>query len=343
MAGKCAILMGDGSCKVKIPQANTQAFDSAVTGGTAPVLGNRPDDKPIVISASVGLGGVNKKDDVFKIQYGLDQVLPIDGGPSPQLKIDGICGPKTIGAIRTFQQKHLEWRYCDGRIDPGKKTLETLNAKRKTWIAPYLPLDLAADGWLLANLLRHIPYTRSCVQAAMTKITSARMSGLFADSAMSLINRHFHLQTSKTFQVDLALMYEVYSYMLGVLDRADAYITLDTNDEGEGISTVAIARTGGFHNKTDLTGKIQLRRGAYFASELPDFAAFVFIHEMRHYVEKNVMCEGHFAKGWYSDDEISKLPPTDTVRNCDTYAGFALEARNGDMPRPGWLKSTKFR
>lgn len=169
------------------------------------------------------------------------------------------------------------------------------------------------------------------------------MGGLFGGDAMSLINRHFHLQTSNNQQADLSLMYDVYSFMLNVLDRADAYITLDTNDEGEGISTVAIARTGGFHDKKDLTGKIQLRRGAYFASEVPDFAAFVFIHEMRHYVERNIQCEGHFAKGWYSDKEISELPPTLTVLNCDTYAGFALESRNGNMQRPGWLKSTKFR
>lgn len=333
MAGKCAILMDDGNCKVKVSQTN----------GTAPVLGKRPDDEPIVISASVGQGGANKKDDVFKIQYGLDQVPPVDGGPSTPLKVDGLCGPKTIAAIREFQKKHFGWAGCDGRIDPGKQTLAMLNAKRQTWIKPYLPLDLAADGWLLSNLLRHIPHTRSCVQAAMTKISSARMGGLFADGSMSLINRHFHLQTSKNQQGDLALMYDVYSFMLNVLDRADAYITLDTNDEGEGISTVAIARTGGFHNKTDLTGKIQLRRGAYFASETPDFAAFVFIHEMRHYVERNVLCEGHFAKGWYSDKEISELPPDLTVLNCDTYAGFALESRNGNMQRPGWLKSTKFR
>lgn len=344
MSGKCVHMLSDGDCKITFPNSNLGFTEPTPYNNTGTAADPRRPEGDIVISASVGQGGVNKKEDVFNIQYGLDQVPPIDGGPNPQLKIDGICGPKTIGAIRNFQLKHFGWSGADGRIDPGKQTIKKLNEKRQRWIQPYLPLSLGADGWLLANMLRHVPYTKSCVQAAMTKISSARATGgFFTDSAMALINRHFHLQTSKNVQADLSLMYDVYSFMLRVLERPEAYVTLDTNDEGEGISTVAIARTAGFHNKIDLTGKIQFRRGAYFASELPDFAAFVFIHELRHYVEKNTQIEGHFAKGWYSDDEISKLPPEKTVLNCDTYAGFALEAKNGDMPRPGWLKSTKFR
>jgi len=329
-------MLSDGDCKIAEERPPSVVVDP-----------RRPEGD-IVISASVGQGGRNIADDVFKIQYGLDQVPPIDGGPNPPLKIDGLCGPKTIGAIRAFQQKHFGWAGCDGRIDPGKQTLRMLNEKRQRWIQPYLPLNPATDGWLLASLLRHVPYTRMCVIAALGKISRVRLNlpnfSPIPEDPMALINRHFHLSGSTNVQRDLALMSNMYNFMLEVLNRPEAYITLDTNDEGEGISTVAIARNGGFHDKADETGKIKLRRGAYFASETQDFAAFVFIHELRHFVELfKALNGGHYGKGWYTDDGMKDLPPEQTVLNCDTYAGFALEAQNGDMQRPGWLKSTQFR
>lgn len=332
MPGPCAHMLPDGEC----------TFAPAKTSSGGGVIDPRRPEGDITITASVGQGGVNKQDDVFNIQYGLDQVPPIDGGPAPPLKIDGLCGPKTIGAIRAFQQKHFGWSGCDGRIDPGKQTITMLNVKRQRWIQPYLPPSMATDGWLLANMLRHAPYTKSCVHAAMMKINSAKVGGLFGGGSMALIDRHFRLSAGGTVDADLTLIYDVYSRMLNILDRPDAYCTLDTTDEGEGISSVAFARLGGFFDKSDLTGKIVFRRGAYFASEIQDFAAFVFIREMRHYVETRGDI-GHHAKGWVTDEGMQKLKRDKTILNCDTYAGFALEARNGQMQRPGWVKSTQFR
>lgn len=93
MSGQCAHMLDDGECKIAAAKPN---------GGG--VVDPRRPEGDIVIAKSVGQGGVNQQSDVFNIQYGLDQVPPIDGGPTPPLKIDGLCGPKTIGAIRAFQQ-----------------------------------------------------------------------------------------------------------------------------------------------------------------------------------------------------------------------------------------------
>ncbi len=80
------------------------------------------------ISASVGrMGGVNRPDDVKTVQELLNQVPPGSGGPKPPLAVDGICGPKTINAIQTFQLHHFGWKGADGRVDPGGPTLEKLN------------------------------------------------------------------------------------------------------------------------------------------------------------------------------------------------------------------------
>lgn len=326
MSGQCAHMMDDGNCKV----APAKTF----SGSPAVVDQRRPGNEDIKIVKSVGQGGSNQAQDVFNIQYGLDQVAPIDGGPNPQLKIDGLCGPKTIKAIRDFQMKHFGWQGADGRIDPDKQTIKMLNLKRNRNTMPHLPPSLATTGWLLTDFLKHMPHTRSCVQAAITTVQSARAQG----PGTSLVEKHYRIGGALA---GLNRIEEVYGLMLKVLDRADFYTTLDTTDEGEGISSVAFARLGGFF-LVDNAGKIKIREGAWVASNIPDFAAFVMIHEMRHFVERSSDI-GHHAKGWVTDESMQKLRPDQTVFNCDTYAGFALEARNGEMQRPGWVKGTAFR
>jgi hypothetical protein len=88
---------------------------------------------------------------------------------------------------------------------------------------------------------------------------------------------------------------------------SDHYCTLDTTDEGEGISTVAFARLGGFF-LAESAGKIKFRRGAWVASGIQNFAAFVFIHEMRHFVEGSSDI-GHHGEGWVTDDGMKRLRP----------------------------------
>jgi len=197
-----------------------------------------------------------------------------------------------------------------------------------------LPPSPATTGWLLTDFLKHVPHTRACVQAAILTVQSAKGRG----PGTALVEKHYRIAGA---MAGLNRIEEVYSMMLKVLDRADYYTTLDTTDEGEGISSVAFARLGGFFIPNN-AGKIKIREGAWVASNIPDFAAFVMIHEMRHFVEgQNDV--GHHGKGWVTDEGMQNLRPDQTVFNCDTYAGFALEARNGKMQRPGWVKSTAFR
>lgn len=77
------------------------------------------------ISGAVGRGSFNTSaKDVLTIQYLLNCVPAGSGGPQPELVMDGICGPKTIGAIEGFQKAHLG--RADGRVDPGGITHLTL-------------------------------------------------------------------------------------------------------------------------------------------------------------------------------------------------------------------------
>lgn len=338
MAPKCSVLSADGNCEIK-------ADESAVSVPFIP--SQRPDDT-VKISASVGLNAKNIANDVFLIQYALNKVPPIDGGPPQQMKMSGKCGEKTIKAIQNFQLKHFGFAGSTGKIEPGSQMHQKLiEISKRYQVFPTLPMDLTADAWFLAAMLEHIPYTRNCVHAAMTRILRAKTSGsdsMFGGSReerMSLLNRHFMVDSFTAPEAVLQKLYDIYGYMLSVLARPEAYITLDTDDSGDGISTVAFARLGGFFSK-DLTGKIWLRRGAYLATGIQEFAAFIFIHELRHYVEREGDI-GHHGKGWVTDQTIQKLLPSQRIYNCDSFAGFALEAKNGIMDRPGWVKSTVFR
>ncbi|MBI4566737.1 MAG: hypothetical protein HY716_18830 [Planctomycetes bacterium] len=91
------------------------------------------------ITGSVGQGGLNHPSDVMTVQYLLNCVPATQGGPSPELAVDGIVGPKTINAIHRFQKASFNW--SDGRVDAGGKSLKALQA-----FDPYPQFPLAAGA-----------------------------------------------------------------------------------------------------------------------------------------------------------------------------------------------------
>jgi hypothetical protein len=93
------------------------------------------------ISASVGLGGKNKKDDSMTVQELLNKVPPDEGGPVPPLAVDGLPWQKTIAAIKNFQKVKVGFKSPDGRVDPNGPTLAALNQFDE--VAPAVPLGKA--------------------------------------------------------------------------------------------------------------------------------------------------------------------------------------------------------
>jgi peptidoglycan hydrolase-like protein with peptidoglycan-binding domain len=77
------------------------------------------------IAGSVGYSGRNMAANVMTVQYLLNCVPAHRGGPTVELAVDGIVGPKTIGAIRRFQT--MNFGRADGRVDPDGRTLRTLH------------------------------------------------------------------------------------------------------------------------------------------------------------------------------------------------------------------------
>ncbi len=84
-------------------------------------------DRSIQQPVGDGQKAKNLYDDVVTIQQLLNDITPANGGPNSPLKVDGICGPKTKGAIQAFQLKHFGWKLADSRVDPAGATLKKMN------------------------------------------------------------------------------------------------------------------------------------------------------------------------------------------------------------------------
>src|SRR5437016_12580330 len=73
------------------------------------------------ISASVGQGGVNRRQDVVTVQT----LLNLNLGhltPLRPLAISGHADPATIAAVEEFQRRAVGTASPDGREDPGGRT-----------------------------------------------------------------------------------------------------------------------------------------------------------------------------------------------------------------------------
>ena len=97
------------------------AAPAGATGGDAPGA----DDQPAIVAVQAGIGGSvgqagkNAPQDVATVQDLLNR-----NGASPALDVDGLCGPKTVGAIAAFQKTSLG--FADGRVDVGGQTWAAL-------------------------------------------------------------------------------------------------------------------------------------------------------------------------------------------------------------------------
>ena len=94
------------------------------------------------INGSVGVGGMNQPTDVMVVQYLLNCVPVHKGGPTIELVIDGIAGPKTVQAIRQFQATRMG--FADSRVDPNGQTLRKLH---KFDPYPQEPFNPVGEKW----------------------------------------------------------------------------------------------------------------------------------------------------------------------------------------------------
>jgi hypothetical protein len=92
------------------------------------------------INASVGNKGRNIESDVRCIQSLINKNIH-HLVPLMKLKVDGKCGPITIGLISEFQKRVLKLKKPDGRVDPGKTTFKQLTNEQPIETSPTQSFD----------------------------------------------------------------------------------------------------------------------------------------------------------------------------------------------------------
>ncbi len=100
---------------------------------------------------SVGRHGINATADVKFIQTALNTYARKYASSSFPLKVDGICGDKTIQAIYNFQRNHVGIINPVARIDPHGRTLRHLTSIAPHTIATAQTINSVAIGFMLTE------------------------------------------------------------------------------------------------------------------------------------------------------------------------------------------------
>ncbi len=292
------------------------------------------------ISASVGVGGVNRAADVRTVQQLLNEVTPPRGGPVPLLVEDGLCGPKTNAAIRNFQTKQ-KLPTIDGRADPDGPTMQALNSERA---------NRSADGdrkqreaTRLALAISSIPDAQSAVQRAIGLVEAAINFVLVgpglttSDEPFNFVSKHFKfegLSRDRTL-ADLAIIKTTYNRMRTVLRGRMG----QTNTQIFGANMFAVDPLPGstppqakayVPKEDDETLKTSL---IYWTDAIDghprDRFTFLTLHELGHFVDEDDPALEIVDHGYAFFGTVLTLNHDKRMHNADNYAMMAFERSFG--------------
>lgn len=301
---------------------------------------------PISITRPVGPGAANDARDVRIIQQALNRFPASMGGPVPRLKVDGIVGKFTTGAIEKFQRRQLG--FTDFKIEPNRATINKIN-------------ELETAVWVTVNprtmnrVQELLPLVRNCVLAADATMLLARPA-LIAPSfrqppavqALAMIDRHFLLQRTSNHERDFELIRGVLRNMLALLNRNSGGFER-TFVPAPGRFNFARTIVSGvlatsFSDGKSLRGSLTAKAQDGSTVEIPldkiliqvpfafttrDGQIITLIHEMAHYVggaEDSAESIDDPPNGNSSPEEIAKLSPDRRPHIAENYATFAFEA-----------------
>lgn len=200
------------------------------------------------------------------------------------MKVDGIIGPLTIGAIRRFQSTNLGFN--DGRVDPVGQTLARLSAlvpqpspsssRQKFGVITGPPAS--AKPTPLAAAITATPTAQLWARTAVTHLTGLQQ-GLIASGGViffplvfNIVNTHFHLDQDPTsILVNLGRAIRVFNRILTMLSdpgtfyREGPAITAPPDK----VSLFADARLGGFFLPENAASYAAFAIHAFFFQDLP--------------------------------------------------------------------------
>ena len=333
VAGSEMLAMGlDGTCRTVL-----------IGGGTHP----SPE-----IQKSVGEKAHNLFEDVRTIQDALNQVPPDKGGPSPELKVDGLAYGKTVAAIRKFQKEACGFKWPDGRIDPNGRT----HLRLKEFFIP-------ANPYAVPMVYAQLPVAWSWIMSARRALDEARRhlsGGGFATSpaGYKLIDKYFHIATrpSKNQQfADLAFIDGVLRQMGTCIERSTALTSPGSGyfqEDPKENRHLAYTYPGGFTlnvggkpplSKPGYTGPVNRQDSILICSRNVgskglEVVAYIVVHELAHF------CGPQRGAGHIDDFSYRRkgavffqLSPDLARRTADCYAQFAAESALKREPPVYWV------
>ncbi|MBK6972000.1 MAG: peptidoglycan-binding protein [Sterolibacteriaceae bacterium] len=286
------------------------------------------------IDKSVGQGGFNHKGDVQTIQRLLNLIEVSDGGPMPPLAEDGLVGPKTIGAIRGFQQFHHTG--SDGRVDPNGPTLKKMNEVPKNRLAQQNASRLARTAQAMPDLVAMARKAQRTAEAAMDFL---RLGIGSSKRAHELADLHFAFgrQAQGATIAELAFIRTTFVRAAGVLVSRASPLT-GGNPFGVSIYTIdPLGRDWMAYSPMQLgddnrdipevhSGHVYLCN-RLDAGVVPDLFTHILFHELIHFVDDESK-EHRIVDHGYREKAM-KLPHSLRMHNSDNYALFASHIHFG--------------
>lgn len=290
--------------------------------------GSDPQPQSFSIRGSVGRFAQNIASDVSVVQNALNRVPQSMGGPLPSLRVDSICGPKTIAAIERFQKVQFPGLAADGLISPQKRTISRLNSLLAgggsvTGSGSSLgitgnvgdaqttqdQLDLARR--LALDAERRIVDAMSRLARASAALANPQRSGTGQQLARE-VDFHFKASADPIPVLHLSKIAAVYTFMLAAIrgsNTGSREIFKAGTDPNP--NAIAVADLGGFFS-SDPTKR--------FIIITPNFrtqSSAVIVHELAHF------CGGDEKSGRDIVHRASPRPPPNGTRREDGSTDYA--------------------
>jgi hypothetical protein len=313
------------------------------------------------LSGSVGQGGRNQADDVSRVQRLLNGVAADQGGPQPELEVDGKVGPLTIRAISQFQKRHLG--FSDGRVDPGGPTITELELRAEPDASlldnlkgPPAAAPNSQGNSIQAQTIRRltaisvIPDARRAIEKTLLELDQIRLrlnlpakTPLLPTSKSEVVlNQHFAMGAlAKSAKLSsLVFLQATFAKMKAMLDGRRGFFGGDPFGanilEADPIPPPRPKdmRDAFAYSPKQTADKALLKRlgispsRLYFTSLIDgksrDFFLYALMHELAHFVddEKTAAIKDH---GYGHEDKYLTLPHALRMRNAECYALLAFE------------------
>ncbi|GAB1621698.1 hypothetical protein AAOGI_17480 [Agarivorans albus] len=265
------------------------------------------------ITQSVGLGGVNKPNDIKAVQAALNQLLGLIPSTN-KLVEDGKLGSKpenskTVAAIKAFQKKVVGMVRPDGKIDANGRSHRKFNEKLTANVVESYKLPPIGNGDpLLESDFEAVAKQLGCEVAAIKAVAEVESSGdAFFSNGRPKILFEAHIFSKLTKRVFDSSHPDISSrkwnrslYVGGIAEykRLEKAITLNSNAAIQSASWGRF-QIMGFNYKLAGFPTVERFVSAMFGSERKQLDAFVSFVDKSH-LTKHIQSKfwAAFAKGY---------------------------------------------